>query len=159
MPPDAVGRIQLMCMRREEFHNQITCLGRILVNVFAFMNRDSIPEYCHGASERRAKCPEELDDRVALVIEIIGQKGILEANLASRGMDCDCTNGRDPPMRIRDAMDRGLPPRCIGAPDDRLKHKTCFVDKDEVGFPCPRRVSDAGKRFLYPPPDSGVISI
>jgi hypothetical protein len=45
-----------------------------------------------------------LDDRVALVIEIIGQKGILEANLASRGMDCDCTNGRDPPMRIRDAM-------------------------------------------------------
>jgi hypothetical protein len=47
----------------------------------------------------------------------------------------------------------------IGAPDDRLKHKTCFVDEDEVGFPCPRRVSDAGKRFLYPPLDSGVISI
>jgi hypothetical protein len=100
-----------------------------------------------------------LDDRVPLVIEIIGQKGILEADIASGGMDCDCTNGRDSPMRIRDAMYWGLPPRCIGAPDDGLKHKTCFVDENEVGSPCSRRVSDAGKRFLYPPPDRNIISI
>jgi hypothetical protein len=62
-------------------------------------------------------------------------------------------------MLIRDTMDWGFPPRCIGAPENGLKHKTCFVDEDEVGFSCPRRMSDTGKRFLHPPLDRGVISI
>ena|SRR6516164_8793602 len=78
------------------------------------------------------KGPEELNHRRSLEVEVVAQKSIQQVNpVAGRG-DRYRANRREPAMRIPDAMYRGLPTGCIGAPDDRFKHEARFIHKDKV---------------------------
>src|SRR5262245_30532089 len=138
-------------MRREGLNDYISHLGHTLIYLLTLVNRDSVPDDTDWSAQGRQGGTEELNDGRPLMILIVPQEAVQEARPTLGRADRNRTDGRDPRMRIPNAMDRRLPSRGPSAPHDGLQHESRFIYERQVGPPCLCLRKYAGEGLHHPP--------